>query len=142
MEKKHYPLIRTIYLYVFALLGLVLMVIGSVRFIDLGLKVLIFKNAENETRMINKEPVPLYSVKDIEFLKDRSDLSAAEKEAIQNWLKDYQNWKETSAKIDYLSSRREQNASISLAMIIIGLPLYAYHWTIIKKETKKRENGE
>ncbi len=142
MERKHYPLIRTIYLYVFALLGLILIIIGGVRLIDLGLKVLVFKGAENEIRTINKEPVSLYTIKDIELLKDRKDLSAADKEAIQNWLKDYQNWKETTAKIDYLSSRRQQNASVSLAMVMIGLPLYAYHWAIIRKETKKKEDSE
>ncbi len=142
MEKKHYPLIRTVYLYIFALLGLVLMIIGCVRLIDLGLKTFVFKGAESETRMTNKEPVSPYAIKDIEALKERKDLSAADKEAIQSWLEDYKNWKEASVKVDYLSSRRQQNASVSLAMIIIGLPLYAYHWAIIKKETKKKEDGE
>ena len=42
LDKTHYPLIRTIYLYLFALLGLALLTIGGVRFVDMGLKAFVF----------------------------------------------------------------------------------------------------
>lgn len=42
-----YPLIRKIYLYLFALIGLVLITIGSVQLINLGLKVYVFTKADN-----------------------------------------------------------------------------------------------
>ena len=49
MEKKtHYPLIRTIYLYLFALLGLVLLTIGSIRFVDMALRAFVFTKADQE----------------------------------------------------------------------------------------------
>ncbi|MDD5590262.1 MAG: hypothetical protein PHQ47_03785, partial [Candidatus Portnoybacteria bacterium] len=51
---KH-SLIRTVYLYTFALLGLVLMTIGGVRFIDMGLTAFVFTKADNEQRLINKQ---------------------------------------------------------------------------------------
>lgn len=66
-DKKHYPLIRTIYLYLFALLGLVLLTIGGVRFVDMGLKAFVFTKAEEEVRLIYDQVPPIpYSVPEIE----------------------------------------------------------------------------
>jgi len=45
-------IIRTIYLYIFALLGLVLVIIGGVRFVDMGLKAFVFTKAEEEDKMM------------------------------------------------------------------------------------------
>ena len=44
--KEKYPLIRKIYLYVVSFIGLLLIVIGLVRLLDLGLKVYVFKHAD------------------------------------------------------------------------------------------------
>lgn len=44
MNKKE--LIRTIYIYIFSLVGLVLVTIGAVRLVDLGLKATIFTEAD------------------------------------------------------------------------------------------------
>ena len=39
--------IRLIYLYLFSFVGLLVMVIGSVRLLELGLKVIVFKGADS-----------------------------------------------------------------------------------------------
>ena len=44
MERKE--LIRTIYLYLFSLVGLVIVVIRLVNLVDLGLKTFVFENAD------------------------------------------------------------------------------------------------
>ena len=44
MERKE--IIRVIYLYLFSFVGLVLITVGMVRLVDLGLKVYIFKKAD------------------------------------------------------------------------------------------------
>lgn len=147
METKiHYPLIRTIYLYLFALLGLVLLTIGSVRFLDMGLKALIFTKAEEEERIMYRQPPMLpvgvdkvAEITENKLLKSKEEikLSVEEKEAIDNWIVHYNDWQERYKKIDPVTSRRHRDASKNLAMILIGLPLFLYHWSIIKKETKK-----
>jgi len=143
---KHYPLIRTIYLYLFALFGLVLLTISGVRFVDMGLKAFIFTKAEEEQRLIYQQiPIP-YSVPRIEKFQQEIEeekevcLSEEEKVNIEQWLADYKDWKEKRSKIDYVIARRHREASLNLAMILIGLPLYLYHWRIIKRETKNGEN--
>jgi hypothetical protein len=139
---KHYPLIRTIYLYLFSLLGLVLLVIAGVRFVDMGLKAFVFTKAEEEQRLIRKAPpmVPV-SLQRVEKVQEEEEvcLSEAEKAAIEQWLTEYKDWQEESSKIDYVTARRHRDASLNLAMILIGLPLYLYHWRIIKRETRNRE---
>jgi len=146
-NKKHYPIVRTIYLYIFTLLGLLFLTIGGIRFIDMGLKAFVFTKAEEEQRLIHKQPPMLFSIpgetdvqQDIEEGKEVC-FSEEQKKDVERWLADYNFWKEGRAKIDYVASKRHKDASFNLAMMLIGLPLYLYHWRIIKRETKNRENA-
>jgi len=134
-EKRH-PLVRTIYLYIFALLGLVFLIIGAVGFLNLGLKTFIFTKAEEEQRLTGQPPA-LYPIEKVEALQDEQGLSDEEKELIQDWLVDYKAWQDRSANINYLESRRQKEASQNLAMMVVGLPLYLFHWGIISRETKE-----
>ncbi len=142
---KKQSLVRTIYLYIFALLGLVLLIIGGVNFLNMGLKAFIFTQAEEEQRILYKQlPFPS-SIPTVERIGEEIDageevcLSEEEKISIQSWLADFNNWKESSLKIDPITARRHRDASLNLSLILIGLPLYLYHWRIIKKETKNEE---
>jgi hypothetical protein len=137
MEK--HSLVRTIYLYIFACLGLVLLTIGSVNFLNMGLKVFVFTGAEQEERIMNKQPQAMYFADDAVMAKSikSCSLTTEQKQQIDYWVNDYKNWKETYAQIDYVSSRRQKEASINLSLIVIGLPLYLYHWTVIKRDVRK-----
>lgn len=141
MLEKH-TLVRAIYLYIFAILGLVLVIIGSVRLIDMGLKMFIFKGAEAPEQFYNRytcqSSVPI-SIEKMQSPQSLEGLSADEQATLKAFLENYEKCQEEGAKIDYLSSRRQQEASSIIAMIVIGLPLYLYHWKIIKRETKRKE---
>jgi hypothetical protein len=140
MEKQHYPLIRTIYLYLFALVGLALLIIGTVRFIDMGLKAFVFTKADQQEHLYSKRPPMPYQIDKVkEIAEDEKDENLTEQEVIliKNWLAQYQEWQEESSKIDPIVSRRHRDASTNLSMIIVGLPLFLYHWRIIRRETKK-----
>jgi len=141
-EKKQYPLIRTINLYLFALIGLAFLISGAVRFVDMGLKAFIFTKAEQEQRLNLRQPTMLYSVQKIENLQSEEWLSEEEKVIIQEWLVDYKEWKEESSKINYIDTQRHRDASSSLSMILVGLPLYLYHWGVIKGEVRKQEDSK
>ena len=145
---KKQSLVRTIYLYIFALLGLVLLTIGSVNFLNMGLKAFIFTQAEEEERVLYKQMSAPFSVSRIEEFEQKIEtgeevtLSEEEKTEIKNWLADYNNWKESISKIDPITVRRHRDASLNLSLILIGLPLYLYHWRIIKKETRDKEEDK
>ncbi|MDA2922380.1 hypothetical protein MYX07_03890 [Patescibacteria group bacterium AH-259-L07] len=135
---KSHSLIRTIYLYVFALLGLVLLTIGSVRFVDMGLRSFVFTLADEERRLEYKRPPIYYPVERLEKVQAGEEgLSEQEKGEIRRMIQNYKQWEEQRQDIDPITSRRHRDASTNLALILIGLPLYLYHWGVIKKETKK-----
>lgn len=137
---KH-SLVRTIYLYLFACLGLVLLTIGAVRFLDMGFKAFIFTKAEQDQRYDTRPSPLVYPVEKIEELQDEEGLTEEEKTAIKQWLVDYKSWQDSTSEVSYVTARRHQDASFNLSLILIGLPLYLYHWGIIKRETKnKRED--
>ena len=135
MEKQ--SVIRTIYLYIFSLLGLVLLIIGGVRFVNMGLKAFVFTQADEQQRIDFLRP-PLYQIETLQKISDGelSQLSAEEKTQIKSMIQSYEAWLERSNEVDPLTSRRHKDASISLAMMLIGLPLYLSHWKMTKKESK------
>lgn len=103
--------IRLIYLYLFSFVGLLTVVIGSVRLVDLGMKVFIFPESDKYEYSVPVMP---------ENEKGQVD----EKIMKENAARDQKR-------------NRERDLSNSLAMIVVGLPLYIYHWKTIQKENKK-----
>lgn len=140
-------LIRTIYLYLFALLGLVLLTIGGVMLIDLGLKMTLFQKADVERlsrpTVISVSPGKTIEEADfvsaVEKCNETCDFTDEEKELVQAWLLDYEQWKAQEQEISYITQRRQRDASKAIAFMLIGFPLYLYHWTVIKKEIRKEQ---
>ena len=137
MAIQKHTLIRAIYLYSFSLLGLVLMVIGSVRFIDMGLRAFIFTKADEQERLNRYNiPYPPSSLDKSQLADNQVNCTPEEQAALKQWTQDYQVWQEKQAQFDYVAAGRSRDASINLALILVGLPLYLYHWFIIRKEAK------
>jgi hypothetical protein len=141
-EKKGHSLVRTIYLYIFALLGLSLIITGAVRLVDMGLKTFVFTKADEERRLAVQQPPLAYSIERVEELKGEESLSEEQKAAIDQWLADYRQWQERSSKIDYIEIQRQRDVSSSLSTMLVGLPLYLYHWGIIKREVRRQEKSK
>lgn len=139
--------IRTIYLYLFALVGLAVLVIGVGQLVDLGLKVFVFKYADaNQYQYDYSKPVSLTYDMELSKVENLSEcgadcnLTESQLEQIDNWLADYKIWQAEQnnvEKIDYRRQSRERQASRAISLILIGLPLYLYHWTVIKKDRKQ-----
>ena len=107
-------IVRKIYLYLFSAIGLVVVIIGSVQLVDLALKTFVFKKADvyleyPRVKMTSEvSPLPEPSQEEIEkFNQEQKD------------------------------SQRQRTLANSLAMIVVGSPLYLYHWRILKKEQEK-----
>jgi len=138
-------LIRTIYLYLFALLGLVLLTIGGVMIIELGLKMTIFNKADVD-RLSRPIMAPMSTgkvveeadfVATLEKCNEEEDFTEEDKELVQSWLADYSQWKQQEVDISYTTQQRQRQASRAVSLILIGLPLYLYHWTVIKREIRR-----
>jgi hypothetical protein len=107
--------IKLLYLYLFSFIGLLISVIGSIQIIDLGIKVYVFKGAD-------KYSIPITTKID----PTGREVSLSDKE------------KEEQMKIQDMETNRQRKVQLSnsLAMLLVGLPLYKYHWGLIKKEDK------
>lgn len=111
--------IRIIYLYLFSFVGLLITVIGCVRLVDLGLKTFIFTQADSNPVYYNAPRVmPL----------DKSGSASAEPS--QEEIARQQRYEEQNTK-----RNQHRELASSLAMIIVGIPLYTYHWKIIQKKS-------
>ncbi len=109
--------VRLLYLYLFSFIGLLIAVIGSIRLIQLGIKVYIFKGAD----IFTSYPMPVTVSPD-----GKIPVIAQRDNDLQQKIQNEEN-----------KRRREREVSEAVAMLIIGIPLYKYHWNIIQKEGKK-----
>jgi len=104
--------VKKIYIYLFSAIGLVVVIIGSVQLIDLGLKSWVFTKADNY------------------YNYPSSKITSPEGQTVEEpnpkAVEEYQ-------KND-LASRRQRQASVAISMILVGLPLFIYHWRLARKE--------
>jgi len=140
-----HSLIRTIYLYLFSLVGLFIVVFGSIGLIKLALTTWVFPDADTYSYDISR-PFLASQVSEedlvlsLETCEETCDLTDEDEETLSQWLEDYRAWKEKGDSSEkQISSMRQRQLSENLSMIIIGLPLYLYHWTIIKKDVRKKK---
>lgn len=99
--------IKLLYLYLFSFIGLLISVIGSIQLVDLGLKVYVFKGADTYEY---SRPVKVEGMEEIDY---------EEEKAMQERERNRQ---------------RQRQASTAIAMLLVGIPLYKYHWKLIQKE--------
>lgn len=114
--------LRKTFLYIFATVGLVLCIIGTVSLINLGLRSYVF----------TKSDYPCYKPYPAEFAvtKDpaQPNLSEAEKDRLN---------KESEKQCEEQRvSDKQRQASQAISMLLVGIPLYLYHWYVIRKENQ------
>lgn len=117
-----------------------LVVIGGTRFVDMALKAYVFTEAEREENLYRSQP-PLPGSLDIEKIRAiplNEEFDVEDRESVKNWLARYEQWEANYSDFNYTTARRHRDASVSLSLILIGLPLYLYHWRIIRRESKEK----
>ncbi|MBX4187934.1 MAG: hypothetical protein KW793_02240 [Candidatus Doudnabacteria bacterium] len=109
--------VRKIFLYIFASVGLVLSIIGSVSLINLGLKTYIFTKADN---YCYERSMPL--------MKDPNGTNMTEEESKKQEAENNRICEEQRA------ATKQSQASNAISMLIVGLPLFFYLWGIIRAD--------
>jgi len=144
------PIIRTIYLYLFALIGLGMLVVGLSMLINIGLKTWVFTKADSQDNYIER-PMPMYiaedlgikTVQELQICSDECELTETQKEHIAAWLEDYEEWKDNSKNQDtvsYTVRNRQRQASTAISLILVGLPLWVFHWALIKRDVGQKNS--
>lgn len=131
-------IIRTVYLYVAAIVSLIFLAVGTGILVNTGIKTFILTKAEKGGYgPCNSEP-PVYGLSSIEEAKKSNITTAEQKQELDNLLKDYENWKENNTGEACYQAQRQKNVADSLTMILIALPICLFHWRVIKKEKEEK----
>jgi hypothetical protein len=104
--------VKKIYIYLFSAIGLIVVIIGSVQLIDIGLKAWIFTKADN----YYSYPMPVST-------PDKGQVAQQPDQAV---IDEYQK--------NNMESQRQSSASNAIAMIIVGVPLFLYHWRLAMRQ--------
>ena len=114
--------IRLLYLYLFSAIGLFICIIGLIRLIDLGMKVYVFKDAD---KYAFSQPmvVPEKALQGEKQPFSDEEIKRQNEEAKRN------------QELENIRNRQRETSG-ALAMILIGIPVYLYHWKTITKENK------
>ncbi|MBT6401022.1 hypothetical protein HN803_06560 [candidate division WWE3 bacterium] len=104
--------IRLLYLYLFSFVGLIVIITSTIKLVDLGLKMAFFNDADRYDSYVERP------------MKLEEDYDAVAQE--------------DSSRIQQTRSR-QRDLSSSVSMLVVGVPLYAYHWNLIKVEGNKKK---
>lgn len=137
MTTKTTKLIRTIYLYVAALISLIFVAVGSGTMLNTGMKFLFFPEAEKKSFFECNQQPPMIGSPDVSGYK--SIATEDQKVQLDQLLKDYQSWKENSMGDQCIKPARQNKIVDALTMLFIALPICLIHWRIIKKDKEEKE---
>ena len=132
-------LVRTIYLYLFALLGLVLVTIGGVNFLEMALKAYVFTEADSDQRYAYTMPPSPFPTEG--YHRGLEAATPEERATLERWAVEYRQWEQQYKGVDQVKSYRQREAATSLAMILIGAPLYLFHWRLTRRESAERKRA-
>ena len=128
--------IRTIYLYLAALISLIFVAVGTGNLINTALKYYAFPKAEKGGYSRCNQQPPVYGLEK-ESLAGVATVD--QKAQLENILRDYEQWKKDNTGEECYSQERQNNVVNALTMIIIALPICLFHWRLIKKDKKEKE---
>ncbi|MFA6271722.1 MAG: DUF5671 domain-containing protein [Patescibacteria group bacterium] len=138
--------IRPIYFYLVSLGALLMFVIAGGIMINLVLKTWIFPAASEADRLNQKvvdQQTSLVleknSVQSIIDCADKCQLDAATVTTAKDWIVDYDNWQKLS-QTSFDNTQTE--AARNLPFILLGIPLFWYHWRTVRKEQETHKKLE
>lgn len=131
-------LIRTIYLYVAALVSLIFVAVGSGRILNTVLKAYVFPKAEKGGYSRCNQQPPVYALDKNNFTQIATP---EQKETLDNMIKEYEEWKKNYSEEECYSQERQSNIVDSITMLIIALPICLFHWMLIKRDKNEKESN-
>jgi len=127
-KKKKVSIIRFIYLYLITAITFIVFIIGAVNIVDQGLKSFVFNVEEYD---YYDRPIP---VMDCEIYLDANQ----DAEAYENCLEKQKAAMEYEAPKSKFTNEAKRRLSIGIAQVVVGFPLWLFHWRIIERDRRER----
>lgn len=142
-EEGDKSVLRPIYFYFVSLASLIMMVIAGGFLINLTLKTWVFPSAgrvDTAAEKVYTTPSMIGAesggVPSVIACGEKCGIDAETVTLAKRWQDDYGAWqKESSGSSD--STQRQ--AATSIPFVLIGIPLFWYHWTVVRREAKERK---
>lgn len=122
-----------------------MIVFSSAQLINLGLKTWVFTEADNLNRYYEAPPAPYLDkdrteVESVKTCSEKCEFSEQEKQQIISWLNNYKAWQERNKNPEaQLRARRQRDAVTAISFLLVGIPLFWYHWGAVRKKDKDNE---
>lgn len=119
---------KKFYFTVASLGGLLLMIIATVSMLQLGISSLLGIKRQD----FNTQPPEVKSY--VGDLTEKEGLTEDQKVSIEEWQKDYDEWRDEQKNFDWDTNARKEQLAMSLSFLIVGLPVFLYHVRFVRKE--------
>ncbi len=134
-------IIRPAYYYFIALASLIMIVISAGMLINLGLKIWVFPDSANNNKLIESQSmaVGVNEKASVQSLIDCADVCGVSDENVtlaKQWIVDYEEWQKSGYQ-GFDNNQRQ--AASTIPFLVIGIPLFWYHWNIARSKKKKEE---
>lgn len=113
--------IRNIYLYLVSFVALMMLVFSTADIVNIILRTYVFTKADQYEFYGPTAPCPAIKSPDGKVASDTPDCAAI----------DQQNRKSAA---DSQAAQRQRDIVRDISMILVGIPLFAFHWRIIKRK--------
>lgn len=131
----------SIFSYLFALIGLVLTAIGAIMLLNMGIKALFFPLAEQQEHRFDLRP-PEPPVRELQQDGEAAQqLTEQQIQALEQWQQRFEEWQQRQEEIDPIVASRQETAAESLAYLIVGLPVYVFHWRVARRERSNEKKS-
>ncbi len=106
----------------------------------MGLRTFIFTQSDDEQRMYHEMPPKPYGISPAERIDGESRAVFRDLLLKKQWAEDYAEWREIRKSVDPVTARRHREAANNLSFILVGLPVYLYHWRLIRRDRTNLES--
>lgn len=135
--------IRPTYFYFVALGSLIMMVVAGGFLINIALKTWVFPQAgkvdEAASKAVPIEITPSPEKAGVQSLITCGEKCGLDKDTIdlaKQWVIDYDVWQ---TEVSKPVNNTQRSAAASIPYVVLGIPLFWYHWSVARKESKEKK---
>ncbi len=119
-------LVRSLYLYVVSLIALLMVVFSAADLVNTALKTWVFTKADKAIYYNYSAPCPVEVAKPGTTSTEPSTVICKENEKNSQ---------------DRFTAQKQADAVRDLSFFIVGIPLFLFHWRLVKKDKEEKENS-
>ncbi len=133
-KENSHQIIRPTYFYIASLVGIVMIIIYGSMLINLGLKTYIFTAADDDVDERYGYVVSPHSETSMASIKS-CQAACGFSEDVATYAEQYDTDYETWQNRDTNAGRKHDEAAYEIAYLLVAIPLFWYHWYVIRKES-------